>query len=198
MIRVFLLRFLPSVTVLLLPVVLSCGGGGTNPRSAVIIAQSDFETEADGWTCVGDGDWSWQSSGGNPSGYLLSIDPGFGLNTFAIAPQKFLGSWTSLDGHGTLSYDFQVFVGHAAPDEAPNVTISGPGGSATALTAAGPVDLSTWARCSVPIRAAEWTMQSGTWPALIDSITKIQIDMELVGGTERSGIDNVKLIRWIL
>jgi len=195
MTRAFLVRFLPLVPVLLLLVVLSCSDEGTNPRPAVIVAQSSFGTDADGWTCEGDGEWSWQESGGNTGGYLQSIDPASGANTVAIAPQKFLGSWTSLDAKGTLSYDFQVFEGAGAPYEAPNVTISGPGGSATAFTAAGPVDLGTWAHCSVPIKADAWTVESGTWLNLIASITKIEIDMESVNGPESTGIDNVKLVK---
>ena len=183
-------------SLLVIPFTFGCNDDKVNePPQPQVVAQSDFESGADGWTCAGDGDWSWQSEGGNPGGYLRSIDPAGGPNTDAIAPEKFLGSWTSLDGQGTLSYHFQVFEGQAAPIETPSVTISGPGGSATALTSTGPVDLGTWVNCSVAIQAAAWTMESGTWSALLDSVTEIGIDLESVNGTETSGIDNVKLIR---
>jgi len=162
-------------------------------QGPTVIALSDFESGVDGWSCAGDGSWSWQNDGGNPRGYLRSIDPATGVNTAAIAPQKFLESWTSINGQGTLSYDFKVVTGQQAPTETPNVVISGPGGRASAPTAAGPIAVGTWVTCSVPIQEAAWTIKSGTWSVLIDNITKIEIDMESVAGTETTGIDNVRL-----
>jgi hypothetical protein len=75
---------------------------------------STFDTGAEGWNAVdptGDYTASWQSTGGNPGGFLLGTETNpLGGTGYFIAPSKFLGNLSAYAG-GTLTYDLKVISG---------------------------------------------------------------------------------------
>lgn len=173
-----------------LPLLLSVVVAGE--ASAATIASSDFESDLDGWTTVGDGISSHVAAGGNPGGFLQSVDQPIGQNTDAFAPAKFLGDWSVLDGAGVLSADFRMVSACCAISEGMEFFISGPGGSASQRlsTATGPFP--AWTTYSIDIAESAWNV-SGNWAALLGDVTVLRIDMEHVGGDETTGLDNVVL-----
>src|SRR5688572_9339899 len=91
--------------------ILLLGGIFPLPRPSLAAeASSTFNTGFDGWQTIFS-EWSWQTEGGNPGGFIQlndSLSPTF---TALYAPASFLGDWSSLNGIGALRYDFRVFSG---------------------------------------------------------------------------------------
>ena len=75
---------------------------------------STFDTGAEGWSALdptGDYTASWQSTGGNPGGFLQGNESNpLGDTGYFIAPSKFLGNLSAYAG-GTLTYDLKVIQG---------------------------------------------------------------------------------------
>src|SRR3954470_14446097 len=150
---------------------------------AVVIASSTFGTDADGWTLDGSPaeNFSWQSTDGNPGGFIRFVDnlnPGSNF----VAPPKFLGNWSALNGTGQLTYDFRVFsTGGSVFSNGPYaVFLSGPGGAAS-WSGATPGQATPWIGITVPIQQSAWSVTSGNWSDLLANVTSLQIVGELFG-----------------
>lgn len=158
------------------------------PIQPEVVAQSDFESGADGWTLISDGTLSWQNTGGNPGGWLRIDDNNTGGHIWAIAPQKFQGNWNYLS---YVSVDLNIIFGPAT--ETYEIQIQGPGGSAEFRS--GIIPQADWQTFQVPLSEAAWTMISGNWQDLIVNVQQLRVEAEFRTGDEACGIDNVKLIR---
>ncbi len=165
----------------------------TCPTDAVT---STFNTGFDGWTDV-PGETtslSWRVTGGNPGGYIRNYDSGPTSGNI-IAPSEFLGDWSSIEGSGELTWDFNMFnpgVGRVGPLKA---YIYGPGGQASFSSGSNP-PVNAWITLTAPIEESSWYVSSGTWSDLISNITELRLMIENVystGGGETTGIDNVFL-----
>src|SRR5262245_36980182 len=76
---------------------------------------STFDMGPEGWSALdqqtGDYTASWQSTGGNPGGFLQGTENiALGGTGYFIAPSKFLGNLSAYAG-GTLTYDLKVIQG---------------------------------------------------------------------------------------
>jgi hypothetical protein len=153
---------------------------------------SSFDTDAEGWfalDAVGhDYTANWQSSGGNPGGYLQGIetDPNGGTGYF-IAPSKFLGDLSSYSG-GTLSYQLDVISGTDYFSDA-DVIISNGSSSVSWTPNINPVGMG-WYNFQVPLNEA--TFGSGL-ASILSDVTELQIRGEFITGAEVEGLDNVML-----
>ncbi len=76
------------------------------PRVDAFEAFSSFDTGFDGWTSNNPTAISWSSTGGNPEGYIHFEDNMNLGSDQIIAPSEFLGDWSTLDGIGSISYDY--------------------------------------------------------------------------------------------
>ncbi|HCO94216.1 MAG TPA: hypothetical protein DIU00_09740 [Phycisphaerales bacterium] len=153
---------------------------------------STFDTDADGW--VFGVDHSWQSTGGNPGGYILnSADDTTG---FVSAPSKFLGDWAAMVATN-LTYEIKIFdTGSVYKIGNYWVRIDGPGGNAYWLGPPAPPDPSAWLTLNVPITESDWTIESGSWNALLADVTQLRIATEFYNNywpQEITGFDNVSL-----
>lgn len=153
---------------------------------------SDFEEGGyDGWSFSGNGPVSNQSSGGHP-GRGIRINNGSGT-AVALAPPKFLGDWNQIDGHAAeIHVDLSIIDYSGNPVSGTNfIDISGPGGEATfPLSSDIAYAYDDWHTMTVPIDEADWTMVSGTWSALINYVTDLQLSLEYFEGSERVFMDN--------
>lgn len=174
--------------------------GWAVPASAQI-AQSTFDTDQDGWVFTNPADTQWVGSGGNPGGYIRVQDLA-NPNPDLLSPSKFLGSWSDLDGNGLLRVDHRVFdqggcifyLGWFA------VSIGGPGGQAIWRDTFIPDEPTPWRTRWIPIAESSWTVQSGSWDAIVSHVTELVLYPELVGnncGVEVNGVDNVILGKWL-
>jgi hypothetical protein len=177
-------------------------------KAQFVIAESTFDSGFDGWDDAGSEDISWQSTGGNPGGYVRLVDTGQATgvlqNSNIYAPSEFLGDWSSYDGIGTISFDLATFqVGTVARLRNYNVYISNDTASISAEWL-GPVHsglVNFWGdedtQFSVPIIEADWSVSGGTWTDLLAEVTLLRMELEQVvsDGAPRdiSGIDNISL-----
>lgn len=146
------------------------------------------------------GDWSFANTGGvsNPGGGgntrgFCQVADGTGTS-YAYAPAVFLGDWSALDGVGEIAVDIRVVsAAGALLDLSSFVRLSGAGGVAHIGLPAGSVPASTrvWQTVALPLTAAAWTMESGTWAALLADVGEFRIQAEFYGGTDKIGLDNV-------
>jgi hypothetical protein len=172
---------------------------GSLGRAAAVI--STFDSGLEGWTFTSEGEISWEPSGGNPGGYIRFVDdPGVGARL--VAPSKFLGDWSGLDGIGVISYDHAIFDVGVNPIFHPyNISISGPDGLAE-WRGATPAGVTDWRTVEALLKESEWTVTEGAWPLLLANVTELRIAIEAVEnlyipGTPWSGditgMDNVYL-----
>jgi sugar lactone lactonase YvrE len=155
---------------------------------------SGFDAGLEGWRVTGDNAMSWLSTGGNPGGCLSVNDLATGDNNLAVAPLAYLGDWRALTTADSLTVDFWFVntTGGTLYYGPYLFRIAGPGGAATALTGTIPPQ-SAWTRVGVPIDAAAWTLESGTWSALLATVNSLTIECEFVTGDEAVRLDNVRL-----
>jgi len=154
---------------------------------------STFDTDADGWV-FDMSDQSWQSTGGNPGGYILNSAKH--ATGFVSAPSKFLGDWAAMDAKN-LTYEIKIFdTGSIYQIGNYWVRIDGPGGNAYWLGPPAPLYPSDWLTLNVPITESDWTIESGSWNALLADVTQLRIATEFYNNytpQEITGFDNVSL-----
>jgi hypothetical protein len=167
---------------------------------ASIIASSAFDAGFDGWTSSPGSPlaFSWESSGGNPGGYIRYDDnlegPGE-AGSAVFAPAGYLGNWADADVT-QLSYQMNVFsTGAVAGVGNYIVGLESPSGSALWI---GPLANANvpWFQLDVPIVESDWTVSSGTWNDILSNVTELRIGMELYSSgvtAEVTGLDNVEL-----
>lgn len=151
------------------------------------------------FTTAGLSDWSFSGTGGvsNPgdfgnSGGYCRVAEGAGVSR-VYAPARLLGDWSALDGTGRITLDMRMVTpAGAAMSISEFIRISGPGGVAHVALAA--ADISTaqmmWKRYEFPLQQGAWTLDSGTWAGLLQSVTECRIEVEAMTGSEVVGIDN--------
>ena len=155
------------------------------------LVKSTFDTDADGWSLSAD--HSWQSTGGNPGGYIHYIDTVY--YPWIIAPSKFLGDWATM-GAMSLTYEAKIFdTGNINTVGYYQVRIFGPGG--IAYWFGPPLNSSpVWVPINVPISESDWTVTLGSWDELLVDVTQLEIATAYYNNwypQEITGIDNVSL-----
>jgi len=154
--------------------------------SAVVII-STFDSSVDGWTVSG-GNESFATPGGNPGGYLRSVDNSPTFMT-ANAPAPFLGNLTSFDG-GTIGFDSKLFSGTGAIQTRFG-EISITNGSITGTADFAPANLPDWTTFSSAFTAAVFGLSQSDFTTLLSSVTAITLILDsTVGQGEVVGLDN--------
>ena len=166
---------------------------------ATTIASSNFNGSSQGWTWFpSDPGISWQSTGGNPDGYMRydnNIPYGAAATASIYAPSTFLGNWETLGVTG-LSYEANIFTtGRYAAVGNYSTIISGPGGKYQ-WVGPSPNPAVSWLNLEAALLESEWTKVSGDWNALLGNVTELRIVMAYYTNYtpfEITGIDNVTL-----
>ena len=168
-------------------------GVTTAARATTVITESDFASGIDGWT----GNATWSSTGGNSGGYAQFVSAGSAPSDI-IAPAKFHGDWSALNGIGRISFDHALFalgadVGTIFPY---SIEIGGPGGIAR-WNGPTPTQPTSWLSFLAPLDETFWSVSSGTWDGLLSNVQSFRIRIELVanpsGSADQAGIDNVRV-----
>jgi hypothetical protein len=157
---------------------------------------STFASGLDGWSGP---DIRFVAAVGNPAGSLEFQELYSANASYALAPAKFLGDWSALDGTGVISYDHRVqlqfdpgFWGAAVPRE---IVLEGPGGVAT-WTGSLPNFNSSFVTITAPLSASNWIVNSGTWGGLLSDVTAFRLRVDHYNdlfGAERTQFDNILL-----
>lgn len=165
------------------------------PLHAAVV--SSFDASAEGWLIIGDNSANWSGTGGNPGGCLAINDLATGQLNYASAPARFLGDWSAMGGADSLAVDI-YFVNSSGGPLYTNpwlFSISGPGGSAIARAPFPAPAQGAWTTYAVTLDSTVWTMQSGTWSALLAQVQSLKVAAEYVTGDEIVELDNARLTR---
>jgi hypothetical protein len=185
-------------------------GLADSPAQAAVIAQSTFDNSAEGWlvkdldpsfsTIVGTYTPTFQTSGGNPGGFISQTDPGPNAWFFS-APAKFLGDQSTAFG-GSIRWNIKtdiigsnlvpsiMLVGQSVTLFYP--TLQKPGTSFTDPTS----------QFSVPLIPSGWRInnpQTGLQPTdiqfqqVLGNLSAIRLLGDWGNGFETTGLDNVVL-----
>jgi hypothetical protein len=171
------------------------------------LAQSTFDSDADGWTVVDRTINTFQvidtrpsdfhSTGGNPGGFINILD---GAGDFYFrAPAKFLGNKSAAYGY-TLQFDLISDLAAAPTTLTYSVILIGGGSTNYASLPTIPA-ANTWTHFSVLLQAgAPWTNAATGLPATaadltncLASLQSLDIAGEFATGVDTGGIDNVIL-----
>jgi hypothetical protein len=166
----------------------------TIPAAASV--NTTFDTGLEGWLITGDNAFVWSATGGNPDGCLNVNDLATGAHNYAVAPPKFLGDWSTATAADTLSHEVFLINTSGGPHCSPGYVfrIAGPGGAAHALDRdANYPPQYVWTTLKVSLDPADWTIESGTWSAILSNVTSLQISAEFVYGGEEVRLDNIYL-----
>ena len=165
-----------------------------------IIAESSFDTDAEGWTIEGDAPTpSWLSMGGNPGGHIRGQDFVGGITWFFSAPSKFLGNVSAAYGQD-LTFDLRQGDTSAQYDDR-DIVLNGGGMSLFFFTSPNPA--TTFTSYSVPLKAsAGWKFGAIATPSdateaqmqlVLSSLTSLLIRGEFRSGADTGFLDNVVL-----
>lgn len=172
---------------------------------------STYTAGSDGWSVVSFGDLSQNSYsvlgvytptfspvGGNPGGFISSIDPDGGDFTFG-APSAYLGNVSAATG---MSYDL-IRTSGVVNYQSTNIMLVGAG--TRLLWRANPdvAPTATWQTVTVQFApSANWLVgttagasaTAADFQAVLGNLTGLFIKGEYAFGAEDTGIDNVRLI----
>ena len=152
---------------------------------------STFDMGAEGWSALdqtGDYTANWQSTGGNPGGFLQGTETNpLGGTGYFIAPSKFLGNLSVYAG-GTLAYDLKVIEGSAYFSDV-DVIISSGANSVSWTSNINPVG-GGWVTFQVQLNQAIF---GSNLASILSNVTEFQIRGEFITGPELEGLDNVLL-----
>jgi len=164
------------------------------PVPATATVTNTFDTDLSGWRVTGDNAAAWEATTGNPGGCLYVNDLAVGDMNYVVAPPSWLGDWRGMAVTDSLSFDiwFQNTSGGALIPAAWLIRLSGPGGAAITQAGALPPP-SVWTRLAASLDPADWTVQSGSWAALLENVDAVMITGEYVNGEEIVRLDNLRL-----
>lgn len=154
--------------------------------------QYTFDATTEGWSTANDATFNgWQSTGGNPGGYIKATDLGYGSTWYFVSPS--LGNMSSYKG-GTLSYDVNLLYKSGSYFDNDEVIIkSGSSTMSWAPTTAHQPALNVWTTYSVDLTSANFGVSEATFNSIMSNVTTIWIRGEYISGGDIEGLDNVKV-----
>jgi PEP-CTERM motif len=154
---------------------------------------SGFDTGLEGWTRLA-GNIAWQSSGGDPGGYIVLTDTvGGGIGLRAVAPSSYHGDLSSYLG-GTLSFSV-INISGSGPNFDPFGTVylfNGANSVTFDLIPGGqPAVNLPWTNYSALLDTATW---GASLPSILSNITDIWVLLESRDQVvEVNGFDNFSI-----
>lgn len=166
------------------------------------LVRSDFDTGADGWIAAnGARDFVWESSGGDPGGFVHAKDRNFNALWFFLAPSAYLGDMGSAYG-GTLSYRL-MSDSNSEPLETAYADVQLLGEDGTLLAfGGGHIPSSAWATYLVPLTAGDsWHVGSVSGPqatqaemmGVLSDLKALRIRGDYMQAVETTSLDTVVL-----
>lgn len=170
----------------------------TSSAVAQTIASSGFDSDSEGWGLAGDGtSLTWQSSGGNPGGYINAGDQALGSMWLFSAPAAYLGDQSAAFG-GALSYSLRVSGNNGWNTSGGDVFLVGNGIRLAA--ASGPVPTTSWQGYSAMLDSSGgWRLNdlNGAFATdqeirdVLANLTTLEIRGEYFAGGDNADLDSV-------
>lgn len=174
---------------------------------------STFDVDIDGWTVTGGpADPPQHVGAGGETGGYLSVQSAGALATYVVAPSKFLGDWSSLDGVGELFFkhriedagptirkilDFEIRIASASAGASATWVGKHPDSGPAPKDPAPTWPHRDWVTVRALVAANNWTVNPpGAWESLLEDVTSLEIKIEMVGNQgvdDRNAIDTVVL-----
>ena len=173
---------------------------------------STFDSENDGWTLVGDADYSWtgdwnyslypqyDATGGNPGGHIRVTDVGKQMAFFFQAPPKYLGNQYGAYG-GMLQYDVK-WTGSGTPSLNADVILAG--GGMTLVIIVDPTVGADWTTVRIGLTEdAGWRIKypfgsnipsAEDMKTVLKDLHVLRIRGEYSNGIDTGYLDNVRII----
>lgn len=171
---------------------------GFSGSAFAMMITSTFDVNDDGWTAqVGEGEITYQATGGNPGGFLSIQDVG-PASYVVYPPSKFKGDLSQFDG-GLLSYDIIVIYPTTPLASVGSgfgrIQLEGGGSNATFDYAPYPSvpSFDFWKTYYVPMTAEAWHTTPENWATVLSDVTNFHITFDLIPGEDTIGLDNFKL-----
>jgi hypothetical protein len=171
------------------------GGLALNAAGQEILAESRFESDADGWWACGDVQSlipSWFAAG-----YIESVEDPAGVGNWLVAPSKFTAHLALCYGN-SLNYDLWVSNADSG-DVSDDVVLIGAGMRLEHDTGPDPA-ANIWTSYSVPLIETAWVVSGrGTAPtqaefiAVLENATALLISADHRTGSETTRLRNVAL-----
>jgi hypothetical protein len=161
----------------------SSQGAGGAPKAA-----SEFATDADGWTVVGDAQTTsvtadFKGTGGNPGGLITAKDDVTGGTYYFVAPSKYYGDASGSYGK-LLTFDLMT-TSAASPFVAYGVMLSGGGVTIVALLPKDPTPANTWQGYSFALD------ESGPWKVVSDVNISAETDLSKAPAATKQDLTTV-------
>jgi hypothetical protein len=158
---------------------------------------STFDSDAEGWSTDKDAqNFRYESTGGNPGGFVAADDVVAGPYWRFAAPARYLGDRSASYGQ-SLSYDLRQLGTVGNVTDRPDVRITG--GGLTIEYTFGVAPGGNWTSFSVQIEAGAGWMLGGAPAteseirAVLADVTDLSIRGEYRVGADSAGLDNVRL-----
>jgi hypothetical protein len=167
----------------------------------VQLVASTFDSNRDGWSTVGDvTNLLFQSSGGNPGGFIQAFDRNIGDIWHWVAPTNYSGNWSHSYG-GWLQFDLKQSVTTLQNIEQADVILHGAGTNLVFNTITNPS--TSWVSYKIPLREnGGWKLATLSGPpptreqmlSVLSDVTGLQIRGEFSSAADIGSLDNVGLI----
>lgn len=167
----------------------------------VISTWDDGSNPTMGWSCPKNTDGWWEIvltvriDDPDPSsatqGYLRYYDAGPG-STQAVAPPAYHANYLNFPPNSRFEWDSKVERTPAVFNVL--IYIAGPGGHATYRSP--DIPNSTWRHFTAPLEQSKWTVDSGSWSAILANVNYVGLAGDIVSGygTYEGAVDNFTLI----
>lgn len=171
--------------------------------AAVVIIESTFDTDLDGWTKAPGSDsgstLTWVAEGGNPGGFLRFNEAAQGNTDRIAAPPKFLGDLSGFVG-GVFSFDVGTNILSSPISNNDNVIFIGAG-----LTLRYDLPLptvNTWTNFAIDLQAdSGWILTSANraptpaeFQQVMGDLTAIRLLADFRSGAEQPYFDNIRMV----
>jgi hypothetical protein len=135
---------------------------------------------------------SYSPVGGNPpEGGYVRFQDGNSDNVLLRAPASYLGSWSALDGKGSIVFDHlleSLFDGFAVPYD---LRLTSSTGDEAYWYSPNPAPVGEWKSVEVNLVQSEWSMIHGTWSSLLQDVASFDVGLEVAVGVDTTGLDNI-------
>ena len=150
---------------------------------------STFNYDDEGWHPGNDVTLSWQSSGGNPGGFLQGDDWGDGRVWYYVSPVSWTGNWSPYIGY-TLSFDLKI-IDRGTPTvyDYATVRIYGSDGDVMDWYADDPGN--SWTHYELVLNASTFGESESYFEGIMSDVTELWIRGEYGGTFDIEGLDNV-------
>jgi hypothetical protein len=175
-------------------------GDDTSGLDSLVVSLSDtpivppdrltrFDAGTEGWRGAGGVSMSWQSSSGNPDGFLRGSDSGSDRWGFA-SPESWCGDWRS---YRLLAFDYRIVSGTYSFGAGDFIVICGMNGTNLVAGIAPPDN--TWKHYDLTLSPATFGVDIDTYNAVMRGVFQVLLQAELVSGDDVEAIDNVLLTK---